>query len=80
MRDFLNDLAHIAFACLIFGLPAFRWWGYIVSGVLLGWLIEAKEENSSVFKVPLKDLCFRDIIGYTLGGLICGLFSKFVTW
>ena len=80
MKDFANDLAHIAFACVILGLPTFWWWGYIVSGVLLGWLIETKEENSNVTKVPITDLSFRDWTGYALGGLICSLFSKFVTW
>jgi len=80
MRDLANDLAHIAFACLILGLPYFWWWGYMVSGFALGYLIEAKEENSNILKVSWRDLCFRDMVGYAGGGLICGLFSKFITW
>jgi hypothetical protein len=80
VRDIANDIAHIAFACLILGLPAFFWWGFIISGVLLGWLVETKEENSNITKVPLTDLSFRDWMGYATGGLICSLVARIITW
>jgi len=36
MRDFGNDLAHIAFACLILGLPQVAWWGLYPLGICPG--------------------------------------------
>jgi hypothetical protein len=80
MRDFGNDILHILIAIVILGTPRLGWWGYIASGFVLGWLIETKEENSNITKVPIMDLSFRDWIGYIIGGLICGLCYKFITW
>jgi hypothetical protein len=80
MRNFGNDVLHVLIAVIILGIPRVGWWGYIVAGTILGWLIEAKEENSNITKVPISALSFRDWLGYIIGGLICSLFQKFVTW
>jgi len=73
MRDFGNDLAHIAFACLILGLTHYGIYGYAFAGLLLGVAIELKEENSNILKVSLTDLSLRDITGYIIGALLIGI-------
>ncbi|MBU0959750.1 MAG: hypothetical protein KKB31_07425 [Nanoarchaeota archaeon] len=71
MRDFANDLAHIVFAVIVLGLPAFWWWGCIPAAYMIGLLIELKEEDSNILVwESWGHINIRDIIGYTMGGVI----------
>ncbi len=73
MKDLGNDLCHIFFAIVVLGFTQFGLWGYVLAGLLIGLLIELKEEDSNILKVSWGEVSLRDIFGYMIGGAIIGL-------
>ena len=76
MRDLANDLAHIFFVIAVLGLTHYGLWGFVLSGLLIGLLIELKEEDSNILHVAWNEVSPRDILGYMTGGFIIGLIMK----
>jgi len=76
MKDFANDLAHMVFAMLVLWFPSAGLIGYVLSGALIGILIELKENDPNVMKAIFKGISWRDIGGYALGGFIIGLIMR----
>jgi hypothetical protein len=76
MKDFANDFAHVFFAIGILAFTTIGFWGYVLAGLAIGWLVETKEENSNVLKVTWGELSIRDMLGYAIGGLIIGLILR----
>jgi len=76
MKHLGNDICHIFCAVGILAFTTLGWWGYVLSGFAIGWLVETKEEDSNVLKVTWDRLSMRDMLGYAIGGAIVGLIVR----